>query len=48
MNYLAKLAEWAGRGDHFLGFVRIGIALLVVAVAVFVVINVVALSGIPG
>ena len=39
MNYLAKLAEWAGRGDHFIGFVRIGIALIIIAIVIVIVYN---------
>ncbi len=33
LNYLAKLAEWVGRGDHFIGFAII-VAVLVIAVVV--------------
>ena len=34
LNYLADLAEWAGRGDHFIGFVRIIVVFLVIAIVV--------------
>ena len=52
LNSLAKLAEWAGDGDHFIGFIKIVVVLVVVVVAaivaVFVAINIMALSEIPG
>lgn len=52
LNWLAKAAEWAGDGDHFIGFVKLVAALfivgVIVTVLVFVVINAIALRGIPG
>ncbi len=35
LNYLADFAGWAGEGDHFIGFVRIFVALVIVAAVIF-------------
>ena len=48
LNWVAELAEWAGRGDYFLGFLILVAVSVVLIIAVFVVINIIALSGIPG
>lgn len=36
LNGLAKIAEWAGGGDYFIGFVRIAVVILIVVVVVIV------------
>ena len=38
MNYISKFAEWAGNGDHFLGFARIGGIFLVIVIAIVIVV----------
>ena len=35
LNYLADLMEWAGKGDPFIGFIRIFVPLAIVVTVAF-------------